>query len=135
MQATRRARLQSVLQERLSSLISREVRDPRVGNVTITRVDVVDDGSLATIYVTLLGYGHRPTEFESDSAEEAFNQAQEKKMQDCITGLNSAASFLKRFIAKELDIKQIPTLTFKEDKGLENSNRVYEILKQLDQKK
>ena len=55
MQETRRARLQAVIQEELSVVVPREVKDPRVPSVTFTQVEVTQDGSQATVFVADLG--------------------------------------------------------------------------------
>jgi ribosome-binding factor A len=52
-------------------------------------------------------------------------------MKDCIDGLTSAAGFLRRHLASVLNTRNVPTLVFREDKGLENANRVYELLKEI----
>ncbi len=114
MNETRKARLASVIQEELSILI-RELKDPRVPFVTVTRVEVTDDGSQATAYMLLLG------QMEGGQA-----------LVDALEGLTSAAGFLRRGLAKVLTVRHIPVLLFKEDKGLANSTRVHELLKQIE---
>lgn len=93
----------------------RELKDPRIPSVTITQVDVVDDGSFATIYVTILG-----------------GAKEEDEMRECLAGLTSSAGYLRRHLAKILTIRHIPALAFKEDKGLENAARVFELLKKIE---
>jgi ribosome-binding factor A len=114
MNETRKARLASVIQEELSLLI-RQLKDPRVPLITVTRVEVTDDGGQATIFVTLLG-----------------NLDGGPDMDRCIEGLTSSAGFLRRGISKVLTIKHIPTLIFREDKGLSNATRVFELLGEID---
>lgn len=115
MQETRRARLASVIREEIS-LMLRTIKDPRVPmGVCINQVDVVEDGSQATLLITILG-GHE------DRA----------KVKDCLEGLTSASGYLRRHLAKILTVRHIPNLIFKEDKGLDNATRVYELLKQID---
>ncbi len=121
MQETRRARLAAVIQQELSVVIPREVKDPRVPTITITNVEVTPDGGQATVYVNILG-SHGTLSNE---------KAARKEMQECLVGLNSAAGFLRRHIAGVLTIRHIPTLIFREDKGLANANRVYDLLKQI----
>lgn len=117
MNETRKARLSSVIQEELSILI-RGIKDPRVPLITVTRVDVTDDGGQATVYVTLLG-----------------NLEGGEKMDRCLEGLESASGYLRRGVAKVLTIKHIPTLLFKEDKGLSNATRVHELLTAINAEK
>jgi len=106
--------MQSVIRDELSQLIAREVKDPRVGNVTITGVDVTPDGGLATISITVLGKA-------SDS----------KAARDTIEGLNRAKGFMRRHLATILTVRQAPELAFRIDRGLENALRVHELLGQI----
>ncbi len=127
MQATRRLRLQAVIQEELSQIVPREVKDPRVPSVTFTAVEVTQDGSQATVFVSILGGaqgGH-------DGAPPLSEQGAKLRMQDCINGLTSASGFLRRHLAKILSVRHIPSLIFKEDRGFENALRVHELLTEI----
>src|SRR6185295_18932974 len=120
MQATRRMRLQAVIQEELSQVVAREVKDPRIPPVTFTAVEVSQDGSQATIFVAILGGaqgGH-------DGAPPLSEEGAKLRMKDCIDGLTSASGFLRRHLAKVLNVRYIPTLSFREDRGFENATRV-----------
>ncbi|MCM2279621.1 MAG: 30S ribosome-binding factor RbfA [Oligoflexia bacterium] len=127
MQETRRARLQAVIQEELSVVVPRELKDPRIPNVTFTSVEVAHDGSHANIYVTMLGASLANASELPPEAEKAFRQ----KMRDCLEGLNSASPFLRRHLARVLTVRHVPTLAFKEDRGYENTIRVNELLKKI----
>jgi len=127
MQPTRRMRLQAVIQEELSVVVPREVKDPRVPSVTFTAVEVTQDGSQATVFVSILGGaqgGH-------DGAPALSEHGAKQRMQDCLDGLASASGFLRRHLAKALSVRHIPTLIFKEDRGFENAIRVHELLKKI----
>ncbi len=119
MQSTRRQRLESVILEELSALV-REVKDPRVPMITLTKVDLTEDARQATVYVSIL-------RAELDDTPEY--QAQ---MDECIEGLESAAAYLRRSLGKLLKIRHIPELVFRKDRGLENSLRVGEALKRIE---
>lgn len=114
MQPIRRARLESVIREELSLMISREIKDPRVGNVTITQVALTPDGSHATVSILLLGDDESSPELEAG-----------------IAGLNSAAGFLRRSLSKALNVRHVPELHFKADRGISNVFRVNELLNQI----
>ena len=77
----------------LAELIPQEVRDPRVGLVTITGCEVTPDYAHAKVYFTVLG---------SDPAASA-------------KGLNAAAGLLRNFLFKRLRIHTVPTLHFEHD--------------------
>lgn len=124
MQETRRARLESVIREQISLLVTRELKDPRIPSITFTNVEVTQDGGHATLYFTLLG-ALRPDEANPESQE------YKNTVKECLAGLNSAKGFLRRNLAKELTVRTVPELSFKEDKGLTNATRVYDLLKQI----
>jgi hypothetical protein len=99
---------------------------------------------MATIYVTLLG--GLQTEVERSSAPlepsdpgydarqeqiEKARKSQQAELRDCLNALNSAKGLIRRHLGKILQIRQIPEVVFKQDRGLENSTRVHELLKQL----
>ena len=122
MQETRKARLASVIRQELSVAV-RSIKDPRVPLVTFTQVEVADDGSQATIYVMVLG------------GSGSLGDARDKEaIKDCLAGLTSAAGYLRRHLAKILTIRHIPSLIFKEDRGLANVSRVHELLKEVSAK-
>ncbi|MBL7714684.1 MAG: 30S ribosome-binding factor RbfA [Bdellovibrionales bacterium] len=126
MQENRRARLTQVIQEELSSIISRELKDPRVGPLTITAVELTPDAGLANIFISLLG---------GLIAERSEDPKSEIAMKSALEGLNSASGFLRRQLGPRLTVRHVPTLVFKADKGLSNAVRVYELLKKVNEPK
>lgn len=129
MQATRRARLQAVIQQELS-LVVRDIKDPRVKPLTFTGVEVSPDAGMATVFVTLLGGMVLDPETSDDEREKA-EQVHKRQMRECLDGLTSAKGFLRRHLAGILQLRTVPELTFREDKGLDNASRVHELLKQI----
>lgn len=127
MDPVRKARLESEIRDQLSFLISRELKDPRIPSITITTVTLTSDASLGTILITILGGTHG---IIADEVKLTDKQA-EVRMKRCLEGLKSATPFLKRQIAKAIQMRKIPDLIFKEDKGFENVHRVSELLKQI----
>jgi ribosome-binding factor A len=127
MQPTRRARLEAVIQQELSHVVPREVRDPRVPPCTFTAVQVTQDGSHATVFVMIFGGaqgGH-------DGAPPLSEKGAKQRMQDCVEGLQSASGFLRRHLAKVLNVRHVPTLIFREDRGMENAERVHDLLRKI----
>ena len=88
-----------------------ELRDPRVGFVTVTDVQVTRDLSVATVRVSVMG-------------EEA-NRA------GALEGLESAAGFLRSRVSKALSTRIVPELRFELDRGLEHAARIERILSDL----
>lgn len=91
---SRTERVGDYLRRELALIIQREVRDPRLGMVSITAVDVSRDISHARVHFTLLG---------SDTAEEA---------KPCTDVLNKASGFLRSALARDASMRSVPKLRF-----------------------
>lgn len=109
---SRSARVGDLLIEELSELLLREIRDPRIGFVTITAVDVSDDLRHARVYVVT---------HETGDGQERI-----------LEGLQSARGYLRAALGRRLHLRYIPELTFCIDESLERGLRINEILKSLE---
>src|SRR5205085_2756619 len=85
------------------------------------------DASQATIFVSILG----GAQAGFDGAPPLSEKGAKLRMKDCIDGLTSASGYLRRHLAKILNIRHIPALVFREDRGFENAQRVHELLSQI----
>ena len=108
---SRTSRIGEVIMRQLAQMIQQEVSDPRVGMVTVSHVDVTSDLRYAKVYITRLN----DTESEED-------------VKECIAGLTNAAGFLKRGIAKRVEIRTVPELKFYYDKSLEHGFHMDELI-------
>lgn len=97
--SSRTQRVESQLQRVVAELISREVRDPRVGSVTVTGVEVVPDMSVAKVYFVPFGTAHAVEEVQQ--------------------GLDRAASFLRGEVGRRLGLRHAPRLDFRFDETIE----------------
>lgn len=97
----RRERIEGEVQRVLSALVAREVKDPRVGSVTITAVQLAPDLSVARIF--FLPFGGRHT---ADEVRE---------------GLASAAGFLRGEVGRRLSLRHAPRLEFVIDRHFEEA--------------
>ena len=112
MQGRRVDRIEEQLRIELSEIVEREIQDPRVHFVTMSRVKVTPDLGQARVFITVLG-----------SAEE-----RKKALQ----GLRSAANFVKRSLAKRLHhLRRIPDLIFEYDETVEKDMRLEQLLEQI----
>lgn len=94
----------------LSDAISKDLKDPRVGFVTVTSVKTSRDLRQARVYVSVLG--NEPTRAAS------------------LEGLRSAHGYLQSRLGSELTLKRTPTLTFEYDDTVDRAARVTELLKE-----
>ncbi len=99
------------IREVVSMAIIKDLKDPRIKNVTVTMVEVTPDLRQAKVNVTIRG----------DS----------KKQKLCIRGLQNSAGFLQQKIGRRIDTRYTPRLEFVIDKGLENSLAVTRILEEI----
>jgi ribosome-binding factor A len=97
---SRTARIADFLKRELGSLIQLELRDPRIGMVSVTDAEVSRDLSHAKIFVTVMG---------KDSAEEAA---------ESLAALNKAAGFLRSHVAKVNNARTTPQLRFFYDSSI-----------------
>lgn len=95
----RTQRVESQLQRVVAELISRDVRDPRVGSVTITSVEVAPDMSSAKVYFVPFGSAHSVDEVQA--------------------GLARAASFMRGEVGRRLALRHAPRLDFRFDETIE----------------
>ncbi|MFO7832213.1 MAG: 30S ribosome-binding factor RbfA [Desulfuromonadaceae bacterium] len=111
----RSIRVGEQIQKEISDLLLRGVRDPRVGFVTITSVDVTTDLQHARIYYT---------SFNPDDTEE--HQREETRK-----GLQSASSYLRSELGKRLKLRRVPELTFRYDESTEYGNHIESLLRKI----
>ncbi len=105
-------RLATLIRESLAEALVTELKDPRVGFVTITGASVSPDGSHATIRVSPMG------------------SAEEKKR--AMEGLSSARGFLRTHLARKLNMRNAPQLHIVLDDSLEYANKIDTILRDLE---
>ena len=119
---TRRTeRLGEQIRGELARLLRQELTDPRVGMITLTRIDVAPDLSHAKVFWSALdsvphGKTPRPTHADTDTAK----------------GLASAAGFLRSQLARALATKRVPELRFVHDDSLEVGAETLRLLKEID---
>jgi ribosome-binding factor A len=107
---SRTQRVADHLQRELAALIQHEVRDPRVGMVSITGVNVSRDLGHAKIYFTVLG---------CDSSEEAS---------DSTEALNKAAGFLRSELSRDSNMRSVPQLRFYFDSSVGQGRHLEDLI-------
>jgi ribosome-binding factor A len=107
----RRERLNASIKELLSELIVSRIKDPRVGFVTITGVDVAQDLVVAKVYFSVMGG--------------------EEEKADSKKGLESAKNFLRKAVGRELKLRNAPDFRFIYDDGLDRSMEIEDALRKI----
>jgi len=97
----------------LSELLAREVHDPGIGFITLTRVQVTSDLQLARVFYTTLG--------------------DQKARTETSRALQRATGFFRRQIGARLQLRRVPELEFRFDESIANQDRIEQILRDIHQ--
>jgi ribosome-binding factor A len=108
MKSARSNRIADQIQRELAEILRLDLRDPRVGMVTLTAVELSGDQSHAKIYFTVLGSA-------SDTAH-------------ALEGLQSAAGFLRSALSHRLTTRKVPELHFAYDESVERGMRISKLI-------
>lgn len=111
MSSLRQQRVADFLRDEISEIIRREMRDPRLGFVSITRVEVSPDLRYAKVFASIYG---------TDEEREAT-----------IRALNGAAGFIRRLLKPRMRTRHIPELSFRLDRSMEYAEQVTRTLNLL----
>ena len=109
MPTARMRRVNESIKEILGDAITTELKDPRIGFVTVTDVDTTPDLRAARVYVSVLG--------------------SEEERERSLEGLRSSHGFLQGKIASAMRMKRTPTLTFEYDDSAERGARISRLLR------
>lgn len=108
-------RVEEAIKQEVARILQRELKDPRIGFVTVTRVLVTADLSHATVYFSLLeGHGDA------------------KKTE---AGLESAKGYIRKLLGERLRIRVTPEVHFKSDPSISESIRISQLLDSLKQER
>jgi ribosome-binding factor A len=108
MASGRMRRVDEAVRAVLSDAITRDLKDPRIGFVTVTGVKTSPDLRHARVFVSVLG--------------------QESQREDTLAGLHSAHGYLQSRIASQLSLKHTPELSFQYDESIDRGMRISELL-------
>ena len=108
-------RIAKEMQEIIAQVISEEIKDPRIGFITITRVEVTPDIRNAKVYFSSLG-GKEEKEYAAE-------------------GLNSAAGYIRKSLSEKMRIKFTPELLFRLDESAEYSIHLGQIFDKIHKEK
>ena len=109
--STRTERLADLIRDEVARLLLREVKDPRIGLVTITGARVTPDLRQARLFVSILG-------------DEAAREA-------ALEGLRHSAHFIQRALFRNLRLRHSPVILFEIDDSLERGDRIERVIQSL----
>ena len=111
MQGKRLERVNQLIKEEISMLLQRELKDPRLGFVTVTEVDVTTDLKHAKVYVSVLG--------------------SEEQWASSFQALQSARGFVWNWLRRHLDLRATPEIAFRPDRSMEHAAHIQSLLTEL----
>jgi ribosome-binding factor A len=111
---SRQEKIAEAIRQEASIIIHDKLKDPRVGFVTITNVEITHDLRFAKIFFSVLG------------DEAAYKKTKE--------ALNSSLGYVRKLIAQRLSLRFAPEIAFYEDRSSEFSVRIEEVLNELKEK-
>jgi ribosome-binding factor A len=111
MQSKRIERVNQLIKEELSALLQRELKDPRIGFVTVTDVEVTKDLRLAKVYVSVFG--------------------SEKEWNASFAALESAKGFIRNWLQHHLSLRVIPSLLFRPDRSMAQAAHIQGLLAEI----
>lgn len=110
----RMQRVSDLLRQEISEIMRRRMKDPRLGFLTVTSVEVSPDLRYAKVYVSSPGT--------------------ESELTDRVKILSGAAGFIRGELFKRITLKFIPELSFRADRSIEHAIRISKVLKELQEK-
>ena len=107
-------RVAEEIKKEIGTIIHGELNDPRIGFVTITKVDLSRDCRFAKVYFSLLG--------------------SKKQLRDTQVGLARSKGFIRKLLAQRVKLRYTPEIVFKLDEGIEYSIHISQVLEKLKEK-
>ena len=104
-------KLQELIKQEVGKMLLTDIKDPRIGFVTVTDVEMTGDLREAKIFVSIMG--------------------DEEQIKSSWEGLNSALGFVRREIGKRIKIRFTPEISFALDKSLDYGEHIQKLLNEL----
>lgn len=104
----RAERVAEQMKKDIAEIIKEDIKDPRVGFVSVTRVEVSSDLRHARVYVSIFG--------------------DEQAQKECLEALGGASGFIRKEIGRRIKLKCTPEIVFRIDHSIEHGARIHELL-------
>ncbi|PXW88650.1 ribosome-binding factor A [Pseudogracilibacillus auburnensis] len=99
------------MKKEIGEILNQKLKDPRIGFVTVTDVELTNDLQHATVFISVLG--------------------NDNEKQDTLIGLAKASGFVRSEVGKRIRLRKVPDITFQFDEAHEYGNRIDAILREL----
>lgn len=111
MENMRTNRVAEQMKKEIGEILNQKLKDPRIGFVTVTDVELTNDLQHATVFISVLG--------------------NENEKQDTLIGLAKASGFVRSEVGKRIRLRKVPDIAFQFDEAHEYGNRIDAILREL----
>jgi len=111
MEGKRSTRVADLVQKEISEILTRSIKDPRIGFVTITRVSMTEDCRSAKIYFSVMGT--------------------EEEREQSLNGLDSARGFIRKELGRRIRLRYTPEIAFLFDPSIEYAIHIDKVIQQL----
>ncbi len=111
MENMRTNRVAEQMKKEVGDILNRQIKDPRVGFVTVTDVELTNDLQHATVFISVLG--------------------NEDEKQATLVGLSKASGFIRSELGKRIRLRKTPEVVFQFDEAHEYGNKIDSILRKL----
>lgn len=111
MSKVRVSRIGEQMKKELSQIIQREIKDPRIGFVTVTGVEVAGDLQYAKVFISVMG--------------------NEEQKENSLGALNKAKGFIRSELGKRIQLRHTPDLQFKVDESISYGSRIETLLRDI----
>ena len=108
-------KLQELIKQEVGKMLLYDIKDPRIGFVTVTEVEMTGDLREATIYVSIMG--------------------NDEQIKNSMEGLQSALGFIRREIGKRIRLRFTPEISFAPDKSLDYSEHIQKLLLKIERER
>lgn len=115
MSSQRPGRVREAIRQEIARIVQYEMKDPRLGFITITKVELTDDLRYARIYFSVLG--------------------EDKDKHLTLKGLNSAKGYIKGLLSDRIKLRFMPEISFSIDQSMEHAKHIHDILEKLKKEK
>ncbi|HEY4554549.1 MAG TPA: 30S ribosome-binding factor RbfA [Bacillaceae bacterium] len=99
------------MKKEMGEIITRKIKDPRIGFVTVTDVQVTGDLQQATVYISVLG--------------------DDEQKENTLKGLAKAKGFIRSEIGQRIRLRKTPEISFEFDESIDYGNKIETLLKQI----
>ncbi|ADY56539.1 ribosome-binding factor A [Syntrophobotulus glycolicus DSM 8271] len=107
----RSVRLAETIKEEVARIILEEIKDPRIGFITLTDVEVAEDLRYAKLYVSIMG--------------------SEEEVKNSLEALNRASGFVRSELGKTVRLRYVPEISFKYDQSIEQGAHISKLLREV----